>query len=416
MQVTTFGAIFGLLLAIFLIVKKFEPVYSLMIGAFLGGIIGGADINSTIEFMANGAMGIAPSILRVLASGVLAGSLIKTRAVDKISEEIIKILGEKRAILGIALSTLVLASVGINLDVAIITVAPVGLCIGQKLNYSKMSILLAMLGGGKSGNIISPNPNTLAVSENFSVNLLSVMQANIIPAIIILIMTTLLAKTLIHKGSYILQNNKNDDDEKDLPGLFSSLIGPIVSMVLMFIGNISDVSIDPLIALPLGGIVTIIATKNFKNANECVTFGLNKMQGVCILLLGSGTLAGIIQVSEIQESTINLLNILNIPQFLLAPIAAIFMSLATASSTTSAMITSATFSDAIISAGLSPLSGASIVNTGACVFEQLPHGSLFHSSSQSVSIDIKERLKLIPYEVFIGIIFTAVSTAFQLLS
>lgn len=414
MQVTTFGAIFGLLLAIFLIVKKFEPVYSLMIGAFLGGIIGGADINSTIEFMANGAMGIAPSILRVLASGVLAGSLIKTRAVDKISEEIIKILGEKRAILGIALSTLVLASVGINLDVAIITVAPVGLCIGQKLNYSKMSILLAMLGGGKAGNIISPNPNTLAVSENFSVNLLSVMQANIIPAIIILIMTTLLAKTLIHKGSYILQNNKNDD-EKDLPGLFSSLIGPIVSMVLMFLGNISDVSIDPLIALPLGGIVTIISTKNFKNANECVTFGLNKMQGVCILLLGSGTLAGIIQVSEIQESTINLLNILNIPQFLLAPIAAIFMSLATASSTTSAMITSATFSDAIISAGLSPLSGASIVNTGSCVFEQLPHGSLFHSSSQSVSIDIKERLKLIPYEVFIGISFTAVSTVFQLL-
>ena len=415
MQVTTFGAIFGLLLAIFLIVKKFEPVYGLMIGAFLGGIIGGADINSTIEFMANGAMGIAPSILRVLASGVLAGSLIKTRAVDKISEEIIKILGEKRAILGIALSTLVLASVGINLDVAIITVAPVGLCIGQKLNYSKMSILLAMLGGGKAGNIISPNPNTLAVSENFSVNLLSVMQANIIPAIIILIMTTLLAKTLIHKGSYILQNNKNDD-EKDLPGLFPSLIGPIVSMVLMFIGNISDVSIDPLIALPLGGMVTIIATKNLKNTNECVAFGLNKMQGVCILLLGSGTLAGIIQVSGIQESTINLLNILNIPQFLLAPIAAIFMSLATASSTTSAMITSATFSDAIISAGLSPLSGASIVNTGACVFEQLPHGSLFHSSSQSVSIDIKERLKLIPYEVFIGIIFTAVSTAFQLLT
>ncbi|MGL4912889.1 MAG: hypothetical protein ACRC3Y_10735 [Romboutsia sp.] len=78
MQITTFGALFGLFLAIILIIKKFQPVYSLMLGAFIGGIIGGASISTTVEYMILGGKDIAPSILRVLASGVLAGCLIKT--------------------------------------------------------------------------------------------------------------------------------------------------------------------------------------------------------------------------------------------------------------------------------------------------------------------------------------------------
>ncbi|HIF5005894.1 TPA: hypothetical protein ACX18K_001426 [Clostridioides difficile] len=222
MQITTFGAIFGLLIAIILIIKKFQAVYSLMLGAFIGGLVGGANITQTVDFMANGAMNISPSILRALASGVLAGSLIKTGAVDKISEQIVKIFGEKRALFSIAISTMVLAGVGVNLDVSIITVAPIGLYIGRKLNYSKLSILLAMLGGGKAGNIISPNPNTIAVADNFSVNLSSVMMANIIPAIIGVVITVILASILINKGNKV-QSYEILEQREDLPSLFKSL-------------------------------------------------------------------------------------------------------------------------------------------------------------------------------------------------
>lgn len=73
-----------------------------------------------------------------------------------------------------------LSIVGVNLDVAIITVASIGLSLGKKLDYSKTSILFALLGGGKAGNIISPNPNTLAAADNFNVNLSSVMMSNIV--------------------------------------------------------------------------------------------------------------------------------------------------------------------------------------------------------------------------------------------
>ncbi|MER0279133.1 GntP family permease [Clostridioides difficile] len=414
MQITTFGAIFGLLVAIILIIKKFQAVYSLMLGAFIGGIVGGANITQTVDFMATGAMNISPSILRALASGVLAGSLIKTGAVDKISEQIVKILGERRALLSIAASTMVLAGVGVNLDVSIITVAPIGLYIGRKLNYSKLSILLAMLGGGKAGNIISPNPNTIAVAGNFSVNLSSVMIANIIPAIVGIVITIILASMLTNKGNKV-ESYEILEQRENLPSLFKSLCGPVVAIFLLFLGNISSIVIDPMIALPIGGIVTLIATGNMNNSREYLAFGLSKMQGVCILLLGTGTIAGIIQVSELQQSTISILQFLNMPQFLLAPISGILMSLATASSTAGATIASSTFSDAIINGGLSPISGASIVNAGSSVFEQLPHGSLFHTSAGSINMDIGERFKLIPYEALIGIVMTIVSTSIQLI-
>ncbi|EGT3706421.1 GntP family permease [Clostridioides difficile] len=413
MQITTFGAIFGLLIAIILIIKKFQAVYSLMLGAFIGGLVGGANITQTVDFMANGAMNISPSILRALASGVLAGSLIKTGAVDKISEQIVKIFGEKRALFSIAISTMVLAGVGVNLDVSIITVAPIGLYIGRKLNYSKLSILLAMLGGGKAGNIISPNPNTIAVADNFSVNLSSVMIANIIPAIIGVVITVILASILINKGNKV-QSYEILEQREDLPSLFKSLCGPIIAIFLLFLGNVSPIVIDPMIAFPIGGIVTLIVTGNLNNSREYLAFGLSKMQGVCILLLGTGTIAGIIQMSELQQSTIGALQFLNMPQFLLAPVSGILMSLATASSTAGATIASSTFHDAIINGGLSPISGASIVNAGSSVFEQLPHGSLFHTSAGSINMDIGERFKLIPYEALIGIVMTIISTSIQL--
>lgn len=413
MQITTFGAIFGLLIAIILIIKKFQAVYSLMLGAFIGGLVGGANITQTVDFMAKGAMNISPSILRALASGVLAGSLIKTGAVDKISEQIVKIFGEKRALFSIAISTMVLAGVGVNLDVSIITVAPIGLYIGRKLNYSKLSILLAMLGGGKAGNIISPNPNTIAVADNFSVNLSSVMMANIIPAIIGVVITVILASILINKGNKV-QSYEILEQREDLPSLFKSLCGPIIAIFLLFLGNVSPIVIDPMIALPIGGIVTLIVTGNLNNSREYLAFGLSKMQGVCILLLGTGTIAGIIQMSELQQSTIGALQFLNMPQFLLAPVSGILMSLATASSTAGATIASSTFHDAIINGGLSPISGASIVNAGSSVFEQLPHGSLFHTSAGSINMDIGERFKLIPYEALIGIVMTIISTSIQL--
>ncbi|BBP93397.1 hypothetical protein BsIDN1_70150 [Bacillus safensis] len=66
---------------------------------------------------------------------------------------------------------MILTTVGVFVDVAVITVAPIALAIAKRAKLSKTGILLAMIGGGKAGNIMSPNPNAIAASDAFLVYL-----------------------------------------------------------------------------------------------------------------------------------------------------------------------------------------------------------------------------------------------------
>ncbi len=412
-QVTTLGALLGLIVAIILIIKQAHPAYSLILGAVVGGIIGGAGLTGTVELMIEGAKDIMPAILRIVTSGVLAGVLIETGAAIKIADQIIKILGEKRALFALALSTMILTGVGVFINVAIITVAPIAIVIAKKLGYSPMVILLAMIGGGKAGNIISPNANTISVAENFNVELSSLMVANVIPAIVGLLVTIILAKMIANKfkvSKIIEKELKNSIDEPELPSFFTSILGPLVAIILLSLRPLVGISIDPLIALPVGGIVSVIAMGKFKYLNQYITSGLSKMMPIAILLIGTGTVAGIIKASTIQATAISILDAMHMPEFLLAPISGILMSAATASTTAGASIASATFAPAIIDSGIASLSGAAMVHAGSTVLDHLPHGSFFHSIAGVDDMGINDRLKLIPYESLIGLAMTISST------
>jgi GntP family gluconate:H+ symporter len=51
-----------------------------------------------------------------------------------------------------------------------------------------------------------------------------------------------------------------------------------------------------------------------------------------------------------------------------------------------------------------------MVHAGATVLDHLPHGSLFHATGGSVGMEMKERLKLIPYETVVGLTLAILST------
>ncbi len=146
-----------------------------------------------------------------------------------------------------------------------------------------------MIGGGKAGNIISPNPNTIAVSEAFKVDLTSLMMKNFIPAI-------------------------------------------------CAVGVFIDISV-----------ITV------------------------------------------------------------APIAGILMAGATASTTAGATIGAQTFAETLIKSGVSALSAGAMVHAGATVIDSLPHGSFFHATGGAAGLEIKERMKLIPYEMCVGLTSTVVA-------
>ena len=408
--VSAIGALGALIVAIFLILKKGSPAYGMLVGALVGGLIGGADLSQTVSLMIGGAQGITTAVMRILAAGVLAGVLIESGAANSIAETITNKLGETRALLALALATMILTAVGVFVDVAVITVSPIALALSRRSDLSKAAILLAMIGGGKAGNIMSPNPNAIAAADTFHLPLTSVMMAGIIPALFGLILTYFLAKRLINKGSKVTDKEVIVLETQNLPSFLTALVAPLVAILLLALRPLFDIKVDPLIALPLGGLIGALCMGKLRNINSYAINGLSKMTPVAIMLLGTGALAGIIANSGLKEVLIQGLEHSGLPSYILTPISGVLMSLATASTTAGTAVASNVFSSTLLELGVSSLAGAAMIHAGATVFDHMPHGSFFHATGGSVNMDIKERLKLIPYESAVGLMMTIVST------
>ena len=405
------AALIGLSISIILIIRKLSPVFSLMLGAVVGGLLAGWGIETTVTHMIGGVKDITPAIVRILAAGVLTGMLVKTGAATTIAKSIIKALGEKYIYLALAISAMILTGMGVFIDVAVITIAPIAIIMGSRLHLSRFKLLLAMIGGGKCGNIMSPNPNTIIAAENFDAPLSSVMAAGIVPALIGLVVTVFVIVPLIPKGDLMGEEAKGEEarGEENLPSLWRSLLGPIVTILLLALRPIAGIVIDPMIALPVGGVVGILATGKWRDSAVCLSYGLEKMSGIAILLVGTGTLAGIIKASAIKDVLVGMLAGWSNGGSFMAPIAGALMSAATASTTAGATIASASFGEAILAAGVAAVWGAAMTNAGATTLDHLPHGSFFHATGGSMGFSVSERLRLIPYETLVGLILTICS-------
>lgn len=406
----------GLTLAIILILKKYHPVYALILGALVSGVLSGWGFELTVKEMFSGVKDITPAIVRILAAGVLTGVLVKTGAADRIALTIVRKAGRKNVFLALALSVFILTGVGVFIDVAVITVAPIAIMIGKELGLSKGKVLLALIGGGKCGNIVSPNPNTIIAAENYDAPLSSVMAAGIVPALVgLAALVFIVLPMLPDKGFSDLKEAEGARDEKDLPAFLASITGPLVAVLLMVLRPIFDISIDPAIALPAGGLAGLLSTRKWKNTGECLNYGLEKMSPIAVLLVGTGTIAGVIKASAVKDLLIGLIAGWEGGAVLLAPISSILMCAASASTTAGATIASASFAQTVLAAGVNAVWAAAMTNAGATVIDHLPHGSFFHATGGSIGMDLKERLKLIPYESLVGLVLVTTSVIMTLL-
>lgn len=331
--VSVLGALAALVVAIVLILKKVQPTYAMLIGAVAGGLIGGAGLTGTVNYIISGTQGIVSAIIRIVTAGILAGALIESGAAERIAE-----------------------------------------------------------------------------AEAFGVPLTSIIAVGIIPAVVALIVTSLLAYHLRMRGTEIADSDVNTIDSKDLPPLWAALAGPFVTIAILVLRPIAGITIDPLIALPVGGIVGTIAMGKTKEMGHYFTAGLAKMSGVAMLLIGTGALAGIISNSSLKDVIISGIETLGLPAFMLAPIAGMMMGAATASATAGTTLASQIFGPTVVASGIAPLAAAAMTNASVFVFDGLPHGSFFHVSAGGVNMGISERLKLLGYEAINGFAMLAVST------
>lgn len=206
-----------------------------------------------------------------------------------------------------------------------------------------------------------------------------------------------------------------DCSKTDLPSFMASITGPLVAVLLMVLRPVFGISIDPAIALPAGGLAGVLATRKWKSTLESMSYGLERMSPIAVLLVGTGTIAGVIKASAVKDLLISLIAGWDGGAALIAPVSLILMSAASASTTAGATIASASFAQTVLAAGVNAVWAAAMTNAGATVLDHLPHGSFFHATGGSIGMDLKERLRLIPYESLIGLVLVSMTAVMMLI-
>ncbi|WP_288531614.1 GntP family permease [uncultured Secundilactobacillus sp.] len=422
--VSWWAALIGLGLAILLILWKLNPVYSLLLGAIIGALIGGANLLQTINILIAGSQSVVGTILRVLAAGMLAGVMMESGSAETLARAIVMKLGDRLAIFALALATMVITAVGVFIPVAVLIVAPIALEAGQRMHISKLALLVALSGGGKAGNIISPNPNTIAAAKGFGVELSQLMIADFIPALFGLAVAVILATLLKNKGSKVLDEDlANLATEKaeisDLPSLGRSLVTPLVAIVLLLlkpigsllhIKSLTTLNLDALYVLPIAAVVGALAMGRGRQLKAYAKAGMDRMTDVVLILIGAGAIGGLITSSSLPQQVIALIKGAHVSGTFLAPISGILMAAAAASTSTGVILATGSFGKAILGFGVAPLAAAAMVHTGGIVIDQLPHGNYFHVTANAMHMTIGERSKGIMYEALVGLTTVVVAT------
>ena len=414
MVISWWGALIGLALAIYLILKKLNPVYSLMLGAIIGALLGGASLTGTIDILVKGEQSVMGTVLRVLAAGMLAGVMMESGAAETLARTIVDKLGDRMAILSLALATMVITAVGVFIPVAVLIVAPIALEVGRRMHISKLALLGALSGGGKAGNIISPNANTIAAAKGFGLELSQVMIADFIPAVVALIVTVIVARLLVKKGDAVMEADLGDmvdSDTGNLPTLGQAVVTPILAIVLLLLNPIGQVAhltlltkvnLDATYVLPFAAIVGALVMKKGRELRDYARVGMTRMTDVVLILIGAGAIGATITSSNLPQLLIKGVEASHMPGVLLAPISGILMAAATASTSTGVILATGSFAKAVLGFGVAPLAAATMVHTGAIVIDQLPQGNYFHVTAHAMHMDLRQRSQGILYEAMVG--------------
>lgn len=414
MVISWWGALIGLALAIYLILKKLNPVYSLMLGAIIGALLGGASLTGTIDILVKGEQSVMGTVLRVLAAGMLAGVMMESGAAETLARTIVDKLGDRMAILSLALATMVITAVGVFIPVAVLIVAPIALEVGRRMHISKLALLVALSGGGKAGDIISPNANTIAAAKGFGLELSQVMIADFIPAVVALIVTVIVARLLVKKGDAVMEADLGDmvdSDTGNLPTLGQAVVTPILAIVLLLLNPIGQVAhltlltkvnLDATYVLPFAAIVGALVMKKGRELRDYARVGMTRMTDVVLILIGAGAIGATITSSNLPQLLIKGVEASHMPGVLLAPISGILMAAATASTSTGVILATGSFAKAILGFGVAPLAAAAMVHTGAIVIDQLPQGNYFHVTANAMHMDLRQRSQGILYEAMVG--------------
>ena len=232
------------LLLLLITVIKLNAFVALIVSSLYVGIANGMHLQKTIASVTTGIGSTLGSLILVLGFGVMLGGILtETGAAQKISAELVRLFGPKKAKVAIHITAFV---VGIALfyNAGFIVLIPLAFSIAVSTGQSLVYLAIAMASAlSVTHGFLPPHPGPTAIAVIFKADIGKTLMYGIIVAIPALIAAGILFPEFI-------KNIKSDPptgmfkaqagDRDQLPGFRVSLFCALVPILLMAASTFSD--------------------------------------------------------------------------------------------------------------------------------------------------------------------------------
>lgn len=277
-----FGIILGLVLLMFLAYRGYSILWVAPVCALVVGLTGGLDpLTMYKETYMTGLAGYVKSWFPVFMLGAIFGHLMDyTGAAKSIAKWLTKLIGPKRAILGVVVGCAVLTYGGISLFVVVFAMYPLALELYREANITR-KLIPGAIALGSFTFTMTALPGTPQIQNLIPINYYGTTPTaapimGLVAAALMLVLgmmwLTYREKKLTAAGEGFVAPDKKGAVEAD----FSNLPNPFLSFLplLTVIGTMNIFKIDIILAL-LSGIVLsmIISFGKYKGFTKAISNG-----------------------------------------------------------------------------------------------------------------------------------------------
>ena len=357
----------GLLCAVLVLIVctvkiKLHPFFALIATAVTFAVISGMDLNVMLEAFAGGMGGTVADIGLVIALGTVTGALLeKSGGAEKMAKSILKVIGEKHAALGLAI-TGYFVSIPVFCDSAYVLLSPIAKRLSKDTKISMTTMAIATCMGLHATHMfVPPTPGPLAVAGILNADLGMVILFGALVSIPVTVVAYFAAKAAGKKYNYMPRVEEEEESaERRLPNTFMAFAPILVPIALMLLKTIlgmtgmenmlvSAMTVlgTPAVALLIGLIIAAVGYHQICPEDK-TAWGFDgvlaealRTAGQIVLIVGAGgAFSGVLKASPLQDIITSSFSGLSIG--ILAPfiIGAIFRTCV--GSATIAMVTSAT--------------------------------------------------------------------------
>lgn len=291
-----FGILLGLALLVFLAYKGYSIIWVAPLSAVVVALTGGLDLlPAYTETYMDGLVGFAKSWFPMFMFGAIFGKIMEvTGAAKSVASELVKLIGTKRAILGVILGCAVLTYGGVSLFVVVFAIYPIALSLFREADLPRRLIPGCIALGAFTFTMTAlpgnPQLNNMIPTRYFGTNAMSGAIMGIVAGLVMFLVgyayLVYRQKRLVAAGEHFIEpESQVGDPDEVLPNPWLSLL-PLVSVVL----TLNLLKFHIVVAL-LSGIV-LATLLNYRKIGEIIQALSDGASGSVMAIMNTSAAVG----------------------------------------------------------------------------------------------------------------------------